>query len=132
MDPNIANAFSPHDTSRELIFIQAGPASNWVGAHFWNLHESTIFQKVENGFFYIPVLFRMNERYPVTALRPRLIAIDTLGSLRSPQMEITPFTPRSATVSWDGDVETIKQDESTHSSVPVEFVFCYFDSFRKC
>ncbi|KAL5111784.1 hypothetical protein TcWFU_003504 [Taenia crassiceps] len=46
----------------------------------------------------------------MSAFRPRLIAIDTLGSMRSPRMEI-PIAPRSVTVAWDGDIQTIRQDD---------------------
>ncbi|VDM30654.1 unnamed protein product [Hydatigera taeniaeformis] len=96
--------------SCELVFIQAGPSSNWIGAHFWNLQESILFQGVEDGYFYLPALFRTNTRCPISGLPPRLIAIDTLGSIRSPGLE-TSITPRSVTVAWGGDVQTIRQDD---------------------
>eukprot|EP00108_Taenia_solium_P006095 TsM_000961700 transcript=TsM_000961700 gene=TsM_000961700 len=67
-------------------------------------------ERSEDGFFYHPALFRTNANGSMSTLRPRLIAIDTLGSVRSPGME-TSTTPRSATVAWDGDIQTIKQDD---------------------
>ncbi|CDS41016.1 protein misato 1 [Echinococcus multilocularis] len=98
-------------TFRELIFIQAGPSSNWIGAHFWNLQESSLFQRSEDSCFYLPALFRMNVRGSMSSLRPRLIAIDTLGSIRTPRMEMSSATPPSVTVAWDGNIQTIRQDD---------------------
>lgn len=95
----------------ELLFIQAGPSSNWIGGHFWNLQESSLFQRLEDSCFYLPALFRTNAKGSMAAFRPRLIAIDTLGSIRSPVMEISSITPRSVTVAWDGDIQTIRQED---------------------
>lgn len=97
--------------SRELIFIQAGPASNWIGAHFWNLQENFLFQKPDDSVFNIPSLFRLNEKSETAKARPRLVAIDTLGGIRSPHAETVPTMPQSVSVAWNGDVQTIMQED---------------------
>ncbi|VDO03306.1 unnamed protein product [Rodentolepis nana] len=101
--------------SRELVFIQAGPASNWIGAHFWNLQESIVLQNPSDSVFNAPSLFRLKEKSGLANAMPRLIAIDTLGSIRSPHVETASSMPNSVTVAWGGDVQTIVQDAKPQS-----------------
>ncbi|KAM7540510.1 hypothetical protein Aperf_G00000037100 [Anoplocephala perfoliata] len=103
--------------SRELVFIQAGPASNWVGAHFWNLQENCVFQNRNDCVFDSHSLFRLKEKLTPTDLMPRLVSIDTLGSVRSPHMEAVSSMPHSVTVAWGGDVQTVLQDDKTSGSM---------------
>lgn len=112
----------PSHNSRELISIQAGPASNWVGAHIWNLHENII-QKLQDNCFNPNVFSRSNEEGSVTSFRPRLIAIDTLGSLYSPQLEHTPTFSSLTHATWDGDIQTVKLDGYMCPPESTKFVF---------
>ncbi|KAM3183457.1 hypothetical protein ACTXT7_010323 [Hymenolepis weldensis] len=102
--------------SRELIFIQAGPASNWIGAHFWNLQENIVFQNSNDSIFSAPSLFRIKEKSGLANAMPRLVAIDTFGSIRSPHMETASFMPNSVTVAWEGDIQTVMQDDKPQSN----------------
>uniref|UniRef100_A0A5K3EIY4 Misat_Tub_SegII domain-containing protein n=1 Tax=Mesocestoides corti TaxID=53468 RepID=A0A5K3EIY4_MESCO len=107
VDSRLGNS---NDFSREIVFIQAGPASNWIGTHFWNLQENILFQKQETSPFLLPAFFRGSEKSS-SYLRPRLISIDTLGSVRSPGMGIGEPSPGSNFVAWEDSVQIIRQDD---------------------
>ncbi|KAL7063384.1 hypothetical protein AAHC03_01863 [Spirometra sp. Aus1] len=111
--------------SKELIFLQAGPASNWVGTHFWNLQEGAVIQ-ADRSPLWPSVLFRAQEtshHSSTLSLTPRLIAVDVLGSVRSPELD-SPGTdgqmprPKSADlIAWSGDVQTIRKDTAVPQGV---------------
>lgn len=107
------------NSSKELIFLQAGPASNWVGAHFWNLQEGALLQ-ANRSPLWSPVLFRAQESSHHSSslkLIPRLIAVDVLGSVRSPELDCpgagqgqVPRPKLANLIAWSGDVQTIRKD----------------------
>lgn len=105
--------------TRELIFIQAGPAANWVGGHFWNLQEGRLLglpgKDLSYSCFHPSALFRTSECDSSLRYRPRLVALDTLGSVRSPSLEVE-VPPRSGIVAWEGSVQTVKRDDQLAKS----------------
>ncbi|XP_033107538.1 protein misato homolog 1-like [Anneissia japonica] len=99
---------------RELITIQCGHFSNFVGTHFWNIQESTFCYDINQASSRVKeidhdVLYRegktiMNE----VTYTPRLIAIDLKGSLKTLSVEGILYdcntVEESADVRWAGDV----------------------------
>ncbi|KAJ3034989.1 Protein misato 1 [Rhizophlyctis rosea] len=98
---------------REVITLQVGHASNWVGTHFWNAQESY----GENGphnEIDTSVLYREGVSiYGEPTYSPRLILFDlkgSFGSLRksNPVYEQDEENPGAST--WHGRVETYAQE----------------------
>ncbi|XP_060066372.1 protein misato homolog 1-like [Ylistrum balloti] len=103
-------------TTREAVTLQIGHYSNFVGAHWWNIQEST--------FIYDPklapaqkdidhdVLFRegKNLRGEVT-YTPRLVALDLKGSLNTLKQEGNLYDHRhQEEIQWTGDVTLHQED----------------------
>ncbi|XP_071964705.1 protein misato homolog 1-like [Antedon mediterranea] len=100
--------------SRELITIQCGHFSNFVGTHFWNIQESTFCYDINQASSQVKeinhdVLYRegktiMNE----VTYTPRLIAIDLKDSLKTLSVEGILYDcntlEESSDVRWAGDV----------------------------
>ncbi|CAH0382369.1 unnamed protein product [Bemisia tabaci] len=106
-------------SGREVITLQFGHQSNFVGAHWWNIQES--------GFIYDPtsppseinhdVLYRegINHRNEVT-FTPRAIVVDLHGSLNhlktSGELYDDPGVPSPETIPWQEDkIEVVTTDQ---------------------
>ncbi|OWF43159.1 protein misato homolog 1-like [Mizuhopecten yessoensis] len=103
-------------SSREVVTLQIGHYSNYVGSHWWNIQESS--------FIYDPklapvqkdidhdVLFRegKNLRGEVT-YTPRLVAFDLKGSLNTLKQEGSLYDHRhQEEIRWTGDVTLHQED----------------------
>ncbi|XP_033750191.1 protein misato homolog 1-like [Pecten maximus] len=102
--------------TREVVTLQIGHYSNFVGAHWWNIQESS--------FIYDPklapaqkdidhdILFRegKNLRGEVT-YTPRLVAFDLKGSLNTLKQEGNLYDYRNQEeIQWTGDVTLHQED----------------------
>lgn len=101
---------------KEIITLQVGHYSNFVGAHWWNIQESS--------FVYSPsqatgpkeichdVLYREGEnRQREVTFTPRLIAFDLKGSLKSLKQEGVLYETgaEGEDIKWIGDVTMHKE-----------------------
>ncbi|KAI1901479.1 hypothetical protein AGOR_G00034860 [Albula goreensis] len=108
---------------REVVTIQLGHYSNFVGTHWWNLQDASLSYEPDSGAppseLQSDVLFREG----VTlgghiTYTPRLIAMDLKGSLQTLRQEgslyETAKDPNAFT--WEGDVITHKESPPTKNS----------------
>uniref|UniRef100_A0A8D9AWZ6 Protein misato homolog 1 n=1 Tax=Cacopsylla melanoneura TaxID=428564 RepID=A0A8D9AWZ6_9HEMI len=118
---------SPNKGS-EIITLQFGQYSNFIGTHWWNLQEA--------GFDYTPdlisdinhdVLFRegLNHRKEVT-FTPRMLLVDLKGSLQTCVNDLYEDVTTQADIlnsitTWSPDKVEIVNDSSTSSSKTNEF-----------
>ncbi|CAC5403744.1 unnamed protein product [Mytilus coruscus] len=104
--------------SREIITLQIGHYSNFVGTHWWNIQESSFnydpTKASEDKEVNHDILWREGQTLKgEITFTPRLIAFDLKGSLKTLKQEGILYDLNSQEeVKWGGDV-------NLHQSVPV-------------
>lgn len=109
--------------TRELITIQAGPVTNGLLAHFWNLQLSALIdtnktQGFDSGLDN-EILFEVRDKH---ALRPRVLAVDLPGSV-DPNLGARSQAPQPSSSSldcplWHGAVDRIIRCTPSDSASP--------------
>ncbi|KAJ8386475.1 hypothetical protein AAFF_G00169450 [Aldrovandia affinis] len=105
---------------REIVTIQLGHYSNFVGTHWWNLQDAALSYEPDSAApaseLQSDVLFREG----VTlgghiTYTPRLIAMDLKGSLQTLRLEGSLYetTKEASAFTWGGEVMTHKQSPPT-------------------
>ncbi|XP_054718061.1 protein misato homolog 1-like isoform X2 [Uloborus diversus] len=103
-------------SSHEIVTIQAGCFSNFIGTHWWNMQESSFCYDPRNSAdmdIDHDVLFRegLNLQQEVT-YTPRLVLLDLKGNLQSISTESplyrNPHESKNETL-WEGAVDVVKQ-----------------------
>uniref|UniRef100_UPI0037E83AAA protein misato homolog 1 isoform X2 n=1 Tax=Semicossyphus pulcher TaxID=241346 RepID=UPI0037E83AAA len=94
---------------REVITLQLGHYSNFVGTHWWNLQDASLSYDPETppGEIQSDVVFREGQTLGGHVTHtPRLIAMDLKGSLRTLRQEGCLYDPGKDTsaVTWDGSL----------------------------
>ncbi|TFK19554.1 tubulin nucleotide-binding domain-like protein [Coprinopsis marcescibilis] len=100
---------------REILYIQAGPFSNFVGTHFWNTQEAYLSD--EDGNIDPQVSFR-NESESKT-LCPRLLVFDWKGNFGTLNRDNALGIMNESTEdggSWNGNIQEIRQTPIQHSA----------------
>lgn len=106
-------------SSREIVTLQLGTFSNFIGAHWWNIQESGFSYDSDNpSEINHDVLYRegLTNSGHVT-YTPRLIAVDLKGTLnhlpRRGELYDKPSVPDQTDPLWPGDkVEVIQEPSS--------------------
>ncbi|XP_048733947.1 protein misato homolog 1-like [Ostrea edulis] len=108
--------------SREIVTLQIGHYSNFVGTHWWNLQESS--------FLYNPSVAQQKEKevdHDVlwregstlkneTTFTPRLIAVDLKGSLNTLKQEGVLYEiNQQEDIKWSGDI-TLHKSATTYKN----------------
>ncbi|CAL8292405.1 unnamed protein product [Merluccius merluccius] len=89
---------------REVVTLQLGHYSNFVGTHWWNLQDASNEDLSEVN---PDVLFREGRTAGgQVTFTPRLVSMDLKGSLQTLRQEGSLYSTDtdSATVSWEGDI----------------------------
>ncbi|XP_068603033.1 protein misato homolog 1 [Brachionichthys hirsutus] len=94
---------------REVVTLQLGHYSNFVGTHWWNLQDASLSYDPEAppGDTQSDVVFREGQTVGGHVTHtPRLIAMDLKGSLRTLRQEGSLYDPGKDTsaVTWEGSV----------------------------
>lgn len=108
-------------SSREIITLQFGHYANFVGTHWWNLHEEQFlnfpyYEDKPNEIDY-DVLYRegRNDKGEVT-FTPRLLLADLNGSLKTlPEISdlyLEPQEPSKLPTNWNENAKEIDQSEA--------------------
>ncbi|TKS88752.1 Protein misato -like protein 1 [Collichthys lucidus] len=100
---------------REVITLQLGHYSNFVGTHWWNLQDASLSYDPEAppGDIESDVVFREGQTQGGHVTHtPRLIAMDLKGSLRTLRQEGSLYDAEEETpaVTWDGSL--MRHEES--------------------
>ncbi|KAK3741802.1 hypothetical protein QZH41_010449 [Actinostola sp. cb2023] len=95
-------------TAREVISLQFGHYSNFVGTHLWNIQES-IFSYDSSDAKKTEVnhdcLFRVGRTLDgQETYTPRLLSFDLKGSLRNFSIEGALYSSTSKAVEWEGEL----------------------------
>lgn len=99
---------------REVITLQLGHYSNFVGTHWWNLQDASLSYDPDAplGEIQSDVVFREGQTAGGhVTYTPRLIAMDLKGSLRTLRQEGSLYDPGKDTsaVTWDGNLMMHKE-----------------------
>ncbi|KAM4724644.1 protein misato homolog 1 [Anableps anableps] len=103
---------------REVITLQLGHYSNFVGTHWWNLQDASLSYDAESPPAEIQSDAVFREGLTLggsVTYTPRLVAMDLKGSLRTLRQEGRLYDPGGAAAaaapaaSWEGSVTTHKQ-----------------------
>ncbi|XP_029918756.1 protein misato homolog 1 [Myripristis murdjan] len=94
---------------REVITLQLGHYSNFVGTHWWNLQDASLSYDPETppGEIQSDVVFREGQTLGGhVTYTPRLIAMDLKGSLQTLRQEGSLYDPGkdTTTYTWEGDI----------------------------
>uniref|UniRef100_A0A1A8I222 Protein misato homolog 1 n=1 Tax=Nothobranchius kuhntae TaxID=321403 RepID=A0A1A8I222_NOTKU len=91
---------------REVITLQLGHYSNFVGTHWWNLQDAALSYELESppGEIQSDVVFREGQTLGGhVTYTPRLIAMDLKGSLRTQRQEGRLYDGEdTSAVTWEG------------------------------
>ncbi|XP_028316966.1 protein misato homolog 1 [Gouania willdenowi] len=103
---------------REVITLQLGHYSNYVGTHWWNLQDASLSYDPEEkpGEIQSDVVFREGQTQGGhVTYTPRLIAVDLKGSLRTLRQEGCLYDSGKDTsvVTWDGNLMIHKESPPT-------------------
>ncbi|XP_075995325.1 protein misato homolog 1 [Genypterus blacodes] len=102
---------------REVVTLQLGHYSNFVGTHWWNLQDASLSYDQESplGEIQSDVLFREGQTLGGhVTYTPRLIAMDLKGSLRTLRQEGSLYeTKDTSAFTWEGDLITHTESPST-------------------
>ncbi|XP_030003855.1 protein misato homolog 1 isoform X2 [Sphaeramia orbicularis] len=106
---------------REVITLQLGHYSNFVGTHWWNLQDASLSYDPEMplGEIQSDVVFREGQTSGGhITYTPRLIAMDLKGSLRTLRQEGSLYDPGKDTsaVTWDGSLMMHKESPPVKNS----------------
>ncbi|KAK1880290.1 Protein misato like 1 [Dissostichus eleginoides] len=94
---------------REIITLQLGHYSNFVGTHWWNLQDASLSYDPDTslGEIQSDVLFREGQTLGGHVTHtPRLIAMDLKGSLRTLRQEGSLYdaSEEASAVTWEGSL----------------------------
>ncbi|KAF4100960.1 hypothetical protein G5714_019156 [Onychostoma macrolepis] len=101
-------------TSKEVVTLQLGHYSNFIGTHWWNLQDAALVYESDSpaGELQSDMLFRegLTLGGHVT-YTPRLIAMDLKGSLQTLRKEGSLYDTEkeNTTFSWEGQIMTHKE-----------------------
>ncbi|KAK7898475.1 hypothetical protein WMY93_019328 [Mugilogobius chulae] len=106
---------------REVITLQLGHYSNFVGTHWWNLQDASLSYDPDTplGEIQSDAVFREGQTPGGhITYTPRLIAMDLKGSLRTLRQEGNLYDPGKDTsaVSWEGDLMMHKESPPQKNS----------------
>ncbi|XP_059205417.1 protein misato homolog 1 isoform X2 [Centropristis striata] len=106
---------------REVITLQLGHYSNFVGTHWWNLQDASLSYDPETrpGEIQSDVVFREGQTLGGHSTHtPRLIAMDLKGSLRTLRQEGSLYETGKETsaVSWNGSLMMHKESPPEKNS----------------
>ncbi|XP_047239441.1 protein misato homolog 1 isoform X1 [Girardinichthys multiradiatus] len=106
---------------REVVTLQLGHYSNFVGTHWWNLQDASLSYDPESPSAEIQsdVLFREGQTLGGhVTYTPRLISMDLKGSLRTLPQEGSLYDPGAGTsaVTWEGSINMHKQSPPEKNS----------------
>ncbi|XP_029370112.1 protein misato homolog 1 [Echeneis naucrates] len=106
---------------REVITLQLGHYSNFVGTHWWNLQDASLSYDPEtpSGEIQSDVVFREGQTLGGhVTYTPRLIAMDLKGSLRTLRQEGSLYDPGKDTsaVTWEGSLMMHKESPPAKNS----------------
>ena len=119
-------------SGKEIISVQCGNFSNYIGSHWWNFHESNCYSSfAPKGIFNYDILFHQGENLKrEVTYTPRLMIIDAKGSLgylspfghqlyqshydeATAPGDVTSMTSSNEYACWDGKVEIVDQSGGT-------------------
>ncbi|KAG1929041.1 protein misato homolog 1-like [Pimephales promelas] len=103
---------------REVVTLQLGHYSNFVGTHWWNLQDAgLVYDAVEPaGELQSDVMFREGQTLGGhVTYTPRLIAMDLKGSLQTlrKQGSLYDTENENTTSTWEGEIMTHKESPAT-------------------
>ncbi|KAG7457900.1 hypothetical protein MATL_G00232150 [Megalops atlanticus] len=105
---------------REVVTLQLGHYSNFVGTHWWNLQDASLSYEPDSGAppseLQSDVLFREGVTHGGhITYTPRLIAMDLKGSLQTLKQEGSLYETDKETnaFTWEGEVMTHKESPPT-------------------
>ncbi|XP_029938036.1 protein misato homolog 1 isoform X2 [Salarias fasciatus] len=107
---------------REVVTLQLGHYSNFVGTHWWNLQDAGLSYDPDSsgsGEIQSDVVFREGQTPGGhVTYTPRLIAMDLKGSLRTLRQEGSLYDPGKDTsaVSWEGSLVMHKESPPEKNS----------------
>nr|XP_057903244.1 protein misato homolog 1 [Doryrhamphus excisus] len=106
---------------REVITLQLGHYSNFVGTHWWNLQDASLSYDPEMppGEIQSDVMFREGQTLGGNiTYTPRLIVMDLKGSLLTLRQEGSLYDTgkETAAISWDGSLMTHKESPPEKNS----------------
>ncbi|XP_047460543.1 protein misato homolog 1 isoform X2 [Mugil cephalus] len=106
---------------REVVTLQLGHYSNFVGTHWWNLQDASLSYDAESplGEIQSDVVFREGETLGGhVTYTPRLIAMDLKGSLRTLRKEGSLYDAGKDTsaVTWEGSLMMHKESPPEKNS----------------
>uniref|UniRef100_A0A3Q0SMA0 Protein misato homolog 1 n=1 Tax=Amphilophus citrinellus TaxID=61819 RepID=A0A3Q0SMA0_AMPCI len=106
---------------REVITLQLGHYSNFVGTHWWNLQDASLSYDPETppGEIQSDVVFREGQTLGGhVTYTPRLIAMDLKGSLRTLRQEGSLYDAGKDTsaVTWEGSIMMHKESPPAKNS----------------
>ncbi|XP_064836327.1 protein misato homolog 1 [Oncorhynchus masou masou] len=106
---------------REIVTLQLGHYSNFVGTHWWNLQDASLTYDPDAppGELQNDVLFREGQTFGGhITYTPRLIAMDLKGSLQTLRQEGSLYeTGKDPTaITWEGNVIVHKESLPTKNS----------------
>ncbi|XP_035537688.1 protein misato homolog 1 [Morone saxatilis] len=106
---------------REVITLQLGHYSNFVGTHWWNLQDAALSYDPETplGDIQSEVVFREGQTLGGHVTHtPRLIAMDLKGSLRTLRQDGSLYEPDkdSSPLTWDGNLMMHKESPPAKNS----------------
>ncbi|GAA6233229.1 protein misato homolog 1 isoform X2 [Lates japonicus] len=106
---------------REVITLQLGHYSNFVGTHWWNLQDASLSYDPETpqGEIQSDVMFREGQTLGGhVTYTPRLIAMDLKGSLRTLRQEGSLYDAGKDTsaVTWEGSLMMHKESPPAKNS----------------
>lgn len=106
--------------SREIVSLQIGHYSNFVGTHWWNIQESSFLYspseaQIKDKEVDHDILWREGKTFKEeVTFTPRLIAVDLKGSLNTLKQEgILYETNQHEDIKWSGDI-------TLHKASPAE------------
>ncbi|XP_051727993.1 protein misato homolog 1 [Ctenopharyngodon idella] len=105
-------------TCREVVTLQLGHYSNFVGTHWWNLQDAGLVYDavVPEGELQSDVMFREGQTLGGhVTYTPRLIAMDLKGSLQTlrKQGSLYDTENENTTFTWQGQIMTHKESPPT-------------------
>ncbi|XP_056273862.1 protein misato homolog 1 [Pseudoliparis swirei] len=106
---------------REVITLQLGHYSNFVGTHWWNLQDASLSYDGEMAPSHVQsdVLFREGQTTGGHVTHtPRLIAMDLKGSLRTLRQEGSLYDAGNDTsaVTWEGNLLKVEESPAQKNS----------------
>lgn len=106
---------------REVVTLQLGHYSNFIGTHWWNLQDAGLCYDPDSppGELQSDVLFREGRTLGgQVTYTPRLIAMDLKGSLQTLRQEGSLYETdhEDATFTWEGQIMTHKECPTSKNS----------------